>query len=74
MRSDNEILEELKERVNAILYPETIGVEVDENIAILSGYVPSLAKRNEVAMAAAYVPGIEGIDNRMIIGVPEHIL
>lgn len=74
MRNDNEILEELSERVNAILSPGTIDIQVVENIAILSGQVPSLQKRNEVALAAAYVPGIEGIDNRMIIAAPEHIL
>lgn len=74
MRNDDEILEELKERVNSILYPATIDIRVVDNIAVLSGHVPSLEKRNEAAMAAAYVPGIEGIDNRMIISTPEYIL
>lgn len=74
MRTDNEILEELEQRVNTILYPETITVGLDGNIAVLSGVVPSLEKRNEVAMTAAYVPGIEGIDNRLIIRTPEYIL
>jgi osmotically-inducible protein OsmY len=74
MRNDSEILKELNERINAIVPPGTIDIQVVENIAILSGYVPSLQKRNEVALAAAYVPGIEGIDNRMVIAAPEHIL
>lgn len=74
MRNENEILEELNERVNTILYPGTIDIEIVENIAVLKGNVASVEKKNEIAMAAAYVPGIEGIDNRLTIRAPEYIL
>ena len=73
MRNDNEMLEELRNRVNTILYPDKIDIEIVGNVAVLRGVVPSLQKRNEAAMAAAYVPGIEGVDNRMIISAPQHI-
>ncbi|HEV9035007.1 MAG TPA: BON domain-containing protein [Puia sp.] len=74
MRNENEILEEVKLRVNSILCPGTIDVAVDGNIAVLTGHVPSLEKRNEVAMTAAYVSGIEGVENKLTISAPEYIL
>jgi hypothetical protein len=73
MSNDNEVLGELTERLTAILYPAVIDIELIGNIAILRGNVPSLAKKNEVALAAACIPGIEGIENRLTLSAPERI-
>jgi len=74
MANDNEVLRELTERVNGITSPDVVTVELEGNIAIISGTVRSLAKKNEIVMTAAYVAGVEGIDNRLVVHAPEYIL
>ncbi|HVS95607.1 MAG TPA: BON domain-containing protein [Puia sp.] len=74
MANDNEILKELTDRVNGIAYPDVVSVGLVGNIATLGGVVRSLAKKNEIAMAAAYVSGVEGVDNRLTVRAPEYIL
>jgi osmotically-inducible protein OsmY len=74
MYTHNEVLEELTERLHCIVQPDTINIEMAGNIAILSGSVPSQQKKNEVAMTAAYVVGVEGLENRLTICTPDHIL
>ena len=73
MANDNEVLRELTERVNGITSPDVVKVELEGNIAIISGTVRSLAKKNEIAMTASYVAGVEGIDNRLVVHAPEYI-
>jgi len=56
---------------HAVIDADRIRVEVSGNQVILSGTVRSLAERDDAEHAAWSAPGVDSVDNRLAVVVPE---
>jgi osmotically-inducible protein OsmY len=72
MRSAEEIRNDIREQLAWDARVDSSGIEVDvvDSTVILSGTVPTYPDRNQAQTDALQVPGVAGVDNRLVVSFP----
>ena len=73
-QNDNEITQRVQDRLTAEgVSPNQVHVKTERRVVTLEGVVANASELNRLEMAARDVPGIMGIDNRLVVQAPVNV-